>query len=491
MALSLRDLARYRMHGKSEQAVREEWIFPLLLHLGYGPTTLNDVIFEEKLKLRDPVRKLGSNQYRVDYLPTVLGHGLWLIEAKAPSAVDRATHLAQAWSYATHPEVNVPLVVLADGARLVVHDLTRVNWDEAILDIPVSDLERQFDQVLGLLGARTVARSVRERVFHYLQLSLQSELDLNALSDTTSRVARIVQLARPQILENRRRVTADANAELATAYGDMLQTSGLAGLAQQMNVPFGWTWTDVDRGVEALMRRPTPTELEALWRGVADSDGNQRAAWGLRTFRLSVALRARAIEGCAEAAVERSAIAVRDHLLGFPHDPVAAAAHRLELPLLVLALRLVTERDLGLRTRVQQQLRQLDAEVELRLGPAGRIHGWALSAALLICRQLLSKTPWSLPTLEERTTAIQRLLDTLPYDQQFMSQYIVGLDLGDDWKRNDPLIDYTLLSLARYSPDFELSPEEHAKIEQQAERADTVGEAAREILRPHPGSASA
>jgi hypothetical protein len=48
--LTLRDLSEYRFEGKNEQAVREEWIFPLLLHLGYGPTTLNDVKFGDQLK---------------------------------------------------------------------------------------------------------------------------------------------------------------------------------------------------------------------------------------------------------------------------------------------------------------------------------------------------------------------------------------------------------------------------------------------------------
>lgn len=470
------------MQGKNEQAVREEWIFPLLLHLGYGPTTLNQIKYGAQLKLRDPVRMLGSRRLEVDYLPTVLGHGLWLIEAKAPDTVDPATHLAQAWSYATHPEVNVPLMVLADGAHLAVHDLTAVDWDKPALDISVTDLENRFSEVLNLLGARTVARSVRRNVFHYLQLSLDSELELSTLGDTTRRVAEIVQLARQQILENRRRIAAYADAEHTAAYEDILRVRGVGGLAQQMNVPFGWTETDVDSGVKALTLRPTTPELNALWLAVSDNDGNQRAAWGLRTFRLSVALRGRAIDGCAETAIERSAAAVREHLLGFPEDPLAAAAHRLELPLFVFALRMVTQKDSVLRIRAQQQLRELDAEVAIRLGPASHVHGWALSTALLICRQFLATTPWSVPRLEERATALRRLLGALPYDQEFMSQYVTGLDLGDDWDQNDPLIDYTLLSLAKYAPDFDLSPEERAKVEEHAGRDNSVGDAARQIL---------
>lgn len=69
-------LSRYRFAGKSERAVREEWIRPLLEHLGYGIDTLNDVWFEERLALRNPRRRIGSKTRMVDYIPTVLGHGL-------------------------------------------------------------------------------------------------------------------------------------------------------------------------------------------------------------------------------------------------------------------------------------------------------------------------------------------------------------------------------------------------------------------------------
>jgi hypothetical protein len=76
IGLSLRDLSRYRIQGKSEQAIREEWIFPLLLHLGYGPATLNEVLFEEELKLGQPVRMIGSIKFKVDYLGAVLSRQL-------------------------------------------------------------------------------------------------------------------------------------------------------------------------------------------------------------------------------------------------------------------------------------------------------------------------------------------------------------------------------------------------------------------------------
>src|SRR6187200_693646 len=135
-------LSRYRFAGKSERAVREEWIRPLLEHLGYGIDTLNDVRYEERLALRNPRRRIGSETRIVDYIPTVLGHGLWIIEAKAPEARDSWDDaISQGWLYATHPEVDVPLMAIADGTRIAVYDVTRVDWDQPVIDLAAGQLQ--------------------------------------------------------------------------------------------------------------------------------------------------------------------------------------------------------------------------------------------------------------------------------------------------------------------------------------------------------------
>jgi hypothetical protein len=73
--LTLQHLARYRFEGKSEQAVREEWIAPLLVHLGYGGDTLNEIRYELPLRLAQPFRRIGRRRVDVDYVPTALGQG--------------------------------------------------------------------------------------------------------------------------------------------------------------------------------------------------------------------------------------------------------------------------------------------------------------------------------------------------------------------------------------------------------------------------------
>jgi hypothetical protein len=197
---------------------------------------------------------------------------------------------------------------------------------------------------------------------------------------------------------------------------------------------------------------------------------------------LSIALKARSVDNCLTAAIDRSRRTIRENLLGLPEEPVAAAAHRLEIPPFVLALRLATTQDLGTRQQAQRRLEQLDAEAALVLGPGSRVHSWALSSALLTCRRFLALIPWTLRGIDERTAAIRRILDILPYDENFTAQYAIGIDIGDNWEREDPLIEYTLISLAKYGLDITLSPEERDVVEASASRGGPGGDAARKLL---------
>jgi hypothetical protein len=186
----LEELADYDFEGVSEQQVREEWIAPLLSVLGYGRGTINRIIYEQHLELAQPLRYPGSSRLKVDYLPTVLGLWLWIIEAKCPQAAGfRATrHLSQAWSYATHPEVNVPLMALSDGRRLSVYDVTQPKWAERPeLELTHAELPRHFGEVEAVLGARNVARFVVRRRLAHLERALLAQVDLDVLDEIGTR----------------------------------------------------------------------------------------------------------------------------------------------------------------------------------------------------------------------------------------------------------------------------------------------------------------
>ncbi|HXN62622.1 MAG TPA: hypothetical protein VN886_19410, partial [Acidimicrobiales bacterium] len=263
----------------------------------------------------------------------------------------------------------------------------------------------------------------------------------------------------------------------------MLVSAGLFGLAQDLNVPFGWRPLDVNRGLQALTSRPTVDELQQLWKAVDDGQGHDRAFWGLRTFRLSISLQARHIPACADVASLRSRASVRDHLLGFPDDPSSAAAHRLEIPLFVFALRAASQPEAGLRQEAERLLATLDAESSLRLGFAASSHHLALSAALLLCRFVFANTVWEAEPLDAKAAEICGVLKHLAFDKRFISEFLIGVDVGESWGQHDPLVDFTLLVLAQHGGDLDLSIDETEVVRNNAERQDLVGEAARKLSR--------
>jgi hypothetical protein len=235
---SVEALSTYRFQGKLERAIREEWIRPLLEHLGYGIDTLNDVLYEERLTLRNNRRKIGSETRMVDYVPTVLGHGLWIIEAKAPEARDPWDDaLSQAWLYATHPEVDVPLMAIADGSRFAVYEVNRIDWDVALLDLTIDQLVARFDELVHVLGAAHVAETIRTRQLRHLEQAMRAELDPVRLDETVAAVREIADRARPVVLKNRGRVLLDQFERVAQGTDETIRSVGLWGIAQIHNQP--------------------------------------------------------------------------------------------------------------------------------------------------------------------------------------------------------------------------------------------------------------
>lgn len=55
----------------NETDVRENFIAPLLKLLGYGKNTVNNVLTEKSLKLKEPFQRIGRKNIRIDYIPTV------------------------------------------------------------------------------------------------------------------------------------------------------------------------------------------------------------------------------------------------------------------------------------------------------------------------------------------------------------------------------------------------------------------------------------
>src|SRR4051794_20353154 len=133
MSERLSRLARTDWRGANEQTLREELIFPVLEELGYGQATLNPIRREVSYRLQDPYLFEGRERVRVDYLPTVLGRELWVMEAKGADDPHPERTLRQARSYAVHPEIRAPLLAVFDEKGIRVHDPWRMEWETPIV----------------------------------------------------------------------------------------------------------------------------------------------------------------------------------------------------------------------------------------------------------------------------------------------------------------------------------------------------------------------
>ena len=137
-----------------EDSVREEVVVPLLAALGYSASPPHKII--RSMRLEHPYVYIGSVKKPITIIPDYLlqrdGENAWILDAKGPGEdISSGKHVEQAYSYAVHKDIRVPLYGLCNGRRLVVFHISQ--WP-AILDIPVRDLKSQWLMILDLLGSR-------------------------------------------------------------------------------------------------------------------------------------------------------------------------------------------------------------------------------------------------------------------------------------------------------------------------------------------------
>ena len=470
----LEALARFDFSGRDEQAIREQWIYPLLQLLGYGLGTPNQIDIPFKVDLASPVRALGSRRWEIDYRPTVHGQGLWIIEAKRPDAdLFSEMHLGQAWGYATHPRVDVPFMVLANGARLGVFDLGEDEWDLPILDIQQSELPARFPELEAILGARQVAGVSRRRQLRHLRRALAAQLDEEALEQTVRDVQAIADELRPELRAKQAAVTSEAWSELFQRWADGDAEAGVWGIALAANgantVVGGQIFT-----CARLVRERDPSARASAFDemlSVARVKDSLRQTWSLRILRLAVALRCVGLEGCDEMARSTALELARDAAERFPADPAAEAAHDFErvLPAFLarLALRHGTE---AAREAVERARRTFDIERFLR---AAVLDGLTAEAMIgqtveLTFRQIwISFEPWTAGALQQAEKAMRELLPMMPLQSDVRIGQVNNANFQTP-AEHDPLLPGTRKVLAQVAnpgfpnPDDPITPEQQS-----------------------------
>lgn len=139
-----------------EDSVREEILAPILVALGYGAGRPNRIVRSKKLV--HPFVSIGSATKQIylvpDYVLEVDGKHAWLLEAKGPTVdILKTTHVEQAYSYAIHSEIRVPLFALCNGRRFVLY---HVSKPRPILDFDMRLLSSYWDNLVKLLAPGNV-----------------------------------------------------------------------------------------------------------------------------------------------------------------------------------------------------------------------------------------------------------------------------------------------------------------------------------------------
>jgi hypothetical protein len=454
-------LSSYDFEGRNEAEIRGDWIEPLLRLLGYGLGTRHRVVREQSLALHPPVRMVGSSRIEIDFVPTVFGERLWVIEAKRPRRhgdLFGQRHLGQAWSYATDPRIAVPLMVLCDGTRLGIFDVTQPNWDEPVFDHSKDELTRHFDELLGWLGARQVADRVRRTQLAHLRTALLAQVDLSALDRTISDVKALVDEARPVVHQRRAQIRDEARERVRSRGAEARDKAGIWGHAQHLNGPRFTPMADVDHAASLILRQAPivrEREFKDFERATTPRGQSRPRMWfWLRVVRMGTAVLLSDSDGCADHCRREAIRAAHDHATGFAGDPIEAAAYRLQRFLGPLGTRLAAQAMPDLVALETKTVETLDAEEWLRrdgeLGVTADA-AYMRMADLTPIRLLVAVDPWDVPTLTKTADAVEALLPELPKPASLVHLQPAGDEWLDSWLTGDPLrtvSEWTLRRLA-------------------------------------------
>lgn len=139
-----------------EDSVREEIISPILKALGYGVMKPNKIIRSKNLV--HPFVSVGSARKNItcipDYLIEVDNQYAWVLEAKGPNEnILFGKHVEQAYSYAIHSEIRVPLFSLCNGREFVLFDISK---QEPLLYFKIESLPTYFESLAKYLAPKNV-----------------------------------------------------------------------------------------------------------------------------------------------------------------------------------------------------------------------------------------------------------------------------------------------------------------------------------------------
>ena len=419
-----------------ESTVCSQLIMPVLMVLGYGKHTLHNVAEQQTYKLADPTYMKGSRRVRLDYQPRVYEEGLWVMEAKGTDTEVLPETLGQARDYAIHPEVRAALMVTVDSAGFRVFDPWDEHWSAPLLSVPPEEVVARIEELRLVLGVDRVADFVRRRQLDHLRRALSASLEFGVLNEAEDEFRQLIDEARKSIDAKRMAIYRQSREEAEARHERVLANSGAWGVAQHHNSAWAdsrASTLDLAKAVLAQDERQRPTQMlqvkraiEAVFKSQCPSGASlYRPLWWLHIIILAGCLELRGKPGCEPHAGVMSRQAIRDTLLGFPDDEVAAASWRLQRVFIPLSARVLSFGPLDDLSAVARSRMSAEEQIRWRMDPTWFLmHG----VKMAMIRKLGEIDPWSVEQLEREFAAAREALERLPDPQGEW----VG-PLGDPW----------------------------------------------------------
>lgn len=122
---------------------------------------------------------MGRKRVQIDYIPTIRLKSFWIIEAKPGNKkeMDMGDFL-QAHLYAIHPEIQARFILLINGWEIRIYDsLTTSDWEDALYVFKQSSDEKDFIEIIDVLGSRNMLRFLRSQITRQIEDSFSVELD--------------------------------------------------------------------------------------------------------------------------------------------------------------------------------------------------------------------------------------------------------------------------------------------------------------------------
>ncbi|WP_206915843.1 hypothetical protein [Alicyclobacillus suci] len=231
----LERLSRLNFDGWSEADVREEFIVPLLILLGYRKDLDYSVSREESYRLNPLFIQLGRDRIKLDYICSVRKQKFWIIESKpgghrTDTEIPQLTEedIAQAHFYSLHPSVDTPYFVITNGWFIHLYDREAVNEGlTPLLAFKHSDLPSEFMKLDAIIGATQLLYNLKQRILRSAEITLSAEVHLDRLDEFVQAMKMSVNTIRPKVLENFRKNAKIQEETRTEAVTSMLKTAPL------------------------------------------------------------------------------------------------------------------------------------------------------------------------------------------------------------------------------------------------------------------------